>query len=351
MTESSVVLLRLEQWLQQSRPPRGTHLPAQQLADLLAVSRSPVSHALAVLAERGWLRRQPHRGYYVDRLPEPGGDTRSVSAPTGPVDDTLQPLRMCMAVVPAALLEPGYRIEPTVMRRLRQQESRMHALHDAARAQLELDFYVALTEAARNPYFSDAIRRLPQPCGLRSVKDTHWREHVGQRLAVLDLLEHGYNEAASRLMTSHFRSTLSGLAEQSQASRQVEGENKMKLDDKIRAAFLVEGRLRASINVGNPILARRQEQGGAAGVSVDLAREFAKWLQADLELVVFASAGESVDAVAAENADIGFFAIDPKRAEQIAFTPPLTSSSRGPISCGRTRLSWHGRRSISVGRR
>ncbi|AHV94294.1 bacterial extracellular solute-binding s, 3 family protein [Bordetella holmesii ATCC 51541] len=125
----------------------------------------------------------------------------------------------------------------------------------------------------------------------------------------------------------------------------------MKLDDKIRAAFLVEGRLRASINVGNPILARRQEQGGAAGVSVDLAREFAKWLQADLELVVFASAGESVDAVAAENADIGFFAIDPKRAEQIAFTPPLTSSSRGPISCGRTRLSWHGRRSISVGRR
>ncbi|WP_244193849.1 ABC transporter substrate-binding protein [Bordetella genomosp. 12] len=96
----------------------------------------------------------------------------------------------------------------------------------------------------------------------------------------------------------------------------------MKLDEKIRAAFLPEGRLRASINVGNPILARRDEQDGAAGVSVDLAREFAKWLQVELELVVFASAGESVEAVAAQKADIGFFAIDPKRGEQIAFTAP-----------------------------
>ncbi|AKQ56698.1 ABC transporter substrate-binding protein [Bordetella hinzii] len=96
----------------------------------------------------------------------------------------------------------------------------------------------------------------------------------------------------------------------------------MKLDDKIRAAFLREGKLRASINVGNPILARRDEQAGAAGVSVDLAREFAKRLEAELDLVVFASAGESVEAVAAEKADIGFFAIDPKRGEQIAFTHP-----------------------------
>ena len=39
-------------------------------------------------------------------------------------------------------------------------------------------------------------------------------------------------------------------------------------------------------------------------------------------LVVFESAGESVQAVSQELADIGFFAIDPKRGQEIAFTEP-----------------------------
>jgi polar amino acid transport system substrate-binding protein len=82
-----------------------------------------------------------------------------------------------------------------------------------------------------------------------------------------------------------------------------------------------QGKLRISINVGNPILARRTDD-GAAGVSVDLGREFARRLGVDSELVVFASAGESVEAVRNRQADIGFFAVDPKRGEGIAFTAP-----------------------------
>lgn len=96
----------------------------------------------------------------------------------------------------------------------------------------------------------------------------------------------------------------------------------MKLDEKTRTAFLPTGKLRASINVGNPILARRDDADGAAGVSVDLARALAQRLDCELELVILPSAGESVEAVAAGQADIGFFAIDPKRGEQIAFTGP-----------------------------
>jgi polar amino acid transport system substrate-binding protein len=87
-------------------------------------------------------------------------------------------------------------------------------------------------------------------------------------------------------------------------------------------AFTPQGRLRASINLGNPILAGKDAAGQAKGVSVDLARAFAQRLGAELELVVFDTAGKSVDAVAGEQADIGFFAIDPKRGEHIAFTPP-----------------------------
>lgn len=91
----------------------------------------------------------------------------------------------------------------------------------------------------------------------------------------------------------------------------------------IASAFTPTGKLRASINLGNPILAgRHADTGEVYGVSVDLARGFSQRLGAELELVVFDTAGKSVDAVTHEAADIGFFAIDPKRGEGIHFTAP-----------------------------
>jgi polar amino acid transport system substrate-binding protein len=87
-------------------------------------------------------------------------------------------------------------------------------------------------------------------------------------------------------------------------------------------AFAPTGRLRASINLGNPILANKDAAGAPKGVSIDLAGEFARRLGVPLELVVFDTAAKSVDAIATEQADIGFFAIDPKRGEHIAFTAP-----------------------------
>ena len=90
----------------------------------------------------------------------------------------------------------------------------------------------------------------------------------------------------------------------------------------IQAAFTPTGKLRASINLGNPILANRGADGRPAGVSIDLAHAFGERLGVEVELVVFDSAGKSVEAVTAERADIGFFAVDPLRGEGIAFTAP-----------------------------
>jgi ABC-type amino acid transport substrate-binding protein len=81
------------------------------------------------------------------------------------------------------------------------------------------------------------------------------------------------------------------------------------------------GRLRASINVGNPILARRDPATGlAVGVSVDLARSLAAELGVPVELIVFDAAAQSVEAVTSGAADVGFFAIDPLRGEGIRFS-------------------------------
>ncbi len=86
-------------------------------------------------------------------------------------------------------------------------------------------------------------------------------------------------------------------------------------------AFAPTGTLRASINLGNPILANRDPATGqAGGVSVDLARAFAERLGVGIELLVFDVASKSVQAVTDEQADIGFFAIDPLRGAGISFT-------------------------------
>lgn len=91
----------------------------------------------------------------------------------------------------------------------------------------------------------------------------------------------------------------------------------------IVAALAPTGRLRASINFGNPILARRDPATGeAAGVSVDLARALAEHLGVGIVLLTFDAAAKSVDAVRGGQADIGFFAIDPMRGGAIRFTAP-----------------------------
>jgi polar amino acid transport system substrate-binding protein len=96
----------------------------------------------------------------------------------------------------------------------------------------------------------------------------------------------------------------------------------MPVASSVLSAFAPSGKLRASINLGNPILAHSDAAGYAGGVSVDLAGAFAQRLGVALELVTFETAGKAVEAVAGELADIGFFAIDPVRGAEIAFTAP-----------------------------
>jgi len=97
----------------------------------------------------------------------------------------------------------------------------------------------------------------------------------------------------------------------------------MPISADIIKAFTPTGRLRAAINLGNPILAgKRADTGEVHGVSVDLARGFAQRLGVELELAVVDTAAKSVDLVTQEQADIGFFAVDPKRGEGIHFTAP-----------------------------
>jgi polar amino acid transport system substrate-binding protein len=81
------------------------------------------------------------------------------------------------------------------------------------------------------------------------------------------------------------------------------------------------GTLRAAINLGNPVLARSGAD-GPAGVSVDLARALAQRLGVPVTFVTFPGAGAVSASARSGTWDICFLAIDPKRAEGIAFTAP-----------------------------
>jgi polar amino acid transport system substrate-binding protein len=81
------------------------------------------------------------------------------------------------------------------------------------------------------------------------------------------------------------------------------------------------GKLRVAINLGNPILAgKNAATGEPIGVSVDLARELARRLNVEIEFVPFDAAGKVVAAISANQVDVGFYAIDPKRGLDTLFT-------------------------------
>ena len=85
--------------------------------------------------------------------------------------------------------------------------------------------------------------------------------------------------------------------------------------------FAPTGVLRASLNMGNPVLAHsRTSTDKPAGVSIDLSRELARELGLQAVFVQFDTAAKSVEALGSGAADIGFMAIDPLRADSIRFT-------------------------------
>jgi polar amino acid transport system substrate-binding protein len=89
------------------------------------------------------------------------------------------------------------------------------------------------------------------------------------------------------------------------------------------AELAPNGKLRAAINFGNPILAARDATTGEArGVSVDLARELGKRIGVPVELVLFSAAGKVVEGLQSSAWDVAFVAIDPARAVDMEFTAP-----------------------------
>jgi polar amino acid transport system substrate-binding protein len=79
------------------------------------------------------------------------------------------------------------------------------------------------------------------------------------------------------------------------------------------------GVLRASINLGNPVLAQGTSD-RPTGVTVDLAREIAAHLGVPVSFTCFDAARKSFEALTAGAVDVAFLAIEPAREAEVSFT-------------------------------
>lgn len=95
------------------------------------------------------------------------------------------------------------------------------------------------------------------------------------------------------------------------------------MTDAARAELLVPGILRAGINLGNILLVTGEAANGdPEGIAPDMSRALAERLGVEVEYHTFATPGEVADAAGRGEWDVGLIAVEPKRAEAIAFCDP-----------------------------
>jgi polar amino acid transport system substrate-binding protein len=94
------------------------------------------------------------------------------------------------------------------------------------------------------------------------------------------------------------------------------------MNEAARIELVRDGLLRAAINFGNSVLARREDDGSPGGITADLARELARTLDARVAFVGYEQAGDVFAGLDDDAWDICFLAIEPVRAARIAFSAP-----------------------------
>jgi polar amino acid transport system substrate-binding protein len=97
------------------------------------------------------------------------------------------------------------------------------------------------------------------------------------------------------------------------------------VSDAVRAQLAPNGKLRPGMNLSNTLFTNKDPATGELrGVSVDLMRELGSRLGVPVDFVVYPTPGEVADDAGTGKWDVAVLAIEPARAQTIAFSPPLT---------------------------
>jgi DNA-binding GntR family transcriptional regulator len=182
-------------------------VPESQLRERYGLTKTQLAAVLTRISQEGWAERRPGYGWeFSEMLVTP--------------EALLQTYRVRMALEPAALLEPGYRLAPVTVERLRATELRLldgaldtdspDALHERG-----VRFHEGIVGACRNPFFLDSLRRINRVRRLLSYRSMvvrdRYREQCREHLDILGLLEQGRNTEAAEALRAHLVTTVRNL--------------------------------------------------------------------------------------------------------------------------------------------
>jgi DNA-binding GntR family transcriptional regulator len=179
------------------------------LKETYSVTKAQLNAVLGRIAQEGWAERRPGYGWSFSPM---------LTTP----ESLEQTYRVRLALEPAALLEPTYRLDPEVAARCREAELRLldgaietdsaDALHERG-----VRFHEAIIGASGNPFFLEAVRRINRVRRLLSYRSMidrkRYRQQCEEHLQILDFLEQGRNEEASQALHRHLEHTIGNLQE------------------------------------------------------------------------------------------------------------------------------------------
>jgi DNA-binding GntR family transcriptional regulator len=169
------------------------------------VTRNRLLHELQRATEDLWVERLPGRGW------------RFLSVMVSPqaYEDGY---RFRMAIEPAALLEPAFRIDPAALRELADQQivllkGGFRKLSPPEIFSINSRFHEVLTGFSNNPFFVDAVKRIDRVRRLLefliyATDRDRLLKQCSEHLEIADLLEKGENAAAAEFLRKHIKGAL-----------------------------------------------------------------------------------------------------------------------------------------------
>jgi len=184
------------------------HISEQAMRDRYGLGRGQLAQLLTRMAAEGWAERRPGYGW------------RFSTILTTPVA-LEQSYRLRLAIEPASLLEPGYRLDGAVLLQCRETEERMldgevETMSADALYERGVRFHEAIVGASNNPFFLDALKRVNRIRRLlvyRSLADrSRYRQQAAEHLRILELIEGGARDDAADLLRRHLLGVMEKLS-------------------------------------------------------------------------------------------------------------------------------------------
>jgi len=178
-----------------------------QLRQTYGVTRSQLNQLLSRIGQEGWAVRRPGYGWTFSTI---------LTTP----EALEQTYRLRMAIEPAALLEPTYKLSREAAEQCRETEQWFLSggIETASAVTLYergVRFHETLVAASHNPFFLDALRRVNRVRRLlayRSMIDRQrYYSQTREHLHILDLLMRERNDEAAVAMAKHLRSVVRNL--------------------------------------------------------------------------------------------------------------------------------------------